>query len=242
MATKVYAYDTTLRDGEQSEGITLSLEDKLRIVERLDAFGVDYIEGGYPASNPKDIAFFQQVAQMELKHARIAAFGSTCKKGVSAEEDSGLKDLLESGASVVTIVGKSWDAQVERALMTTLEENIRMVAESIAYLKSHGVEVVFDAEHFYDGYKANPEYSLQVIEAAVNAGADSIDLCETNGGALPFEVEEITRVVSQRFPQQRFGVHCHNDSGCAIANTLAAGTCRLYAGTGHSEWLRRTSG
>lgn len=222
MATKVYAYDTTLRDGEQSEGITLSLEDKLRIVERLDAFGVDYIEGGYPASNPKDIAFFQQVAQMELKHARIAAFGSTCKKGVSAEEDSGLKDLLESGASVVTIVGKSWDAQVERALMTTLEENIRMVAESIAYLKSHGVEVVFDAEHFYDGYKANPEYSLQVIEAAVNAGADSIDLCETNGGALPFEVEEITRVVSQRFPQQRFGVHCHNDSGCAIANTLAA--------------------
>ena len=176
MAKKVYAYDTTLRDGEQSEGITLSLEDKLRIVARLDEFGVDYIEGGYPASNPKDIAFFKEVKQMNLKHARIAAFGSTCKKGVAAEDDSGLKDLLESGASVVTIVGKSWDAQVERALMTTLEENLRMVSESIAYLKSHGVEVVFDAEHFYDGYKANPTYSLQVVEVAVTAGADSIDL------------------------------------------------------------------
>ena len=220
MATKVFAYDTTLRDGEQSEGITLSLEDKLRIVACLDEFGVDYIEGGYPASNPKDIAFFKEVAKMDLKHARIAAFGSTCKKGVAAEDDSGLKDLLESGATVVTIVGKSWDAQVERALMTTLEENIRMVSESIAYLKAHGVEVVFDAEHFYDGYKANPAYSLEVIEAAVNAGADSIDLCETNGGALPFE--EITRVVTSRFPDQRFGVHCHNDSGCAVANTVAA--------------------
>ncbi len=222
MAPKVYAYDTTLRDGEQKEGISLSLDDKLRIVQLLDDFGVDYIEGGYPASNPKDIAFFKEVAQMDLKHARIAAFGSTCKKGVAAEEDSGLKDLLDSGAPVVTIVGKSWDAQVERALMTTLEENIRMVSESIAYLKSHGVEVVFDAEHFYDGYKANPEYSLQVVEAAVKAGADSIDLCETNGGALPFEVEDITRVVTNRFPDQRFGVHCHNDSGCAVANTLAA--------------------
>ncbi len=222
MATKVFAYDTTLRDGEQSEGITLSLEDKLRIVACLDDFGVDYIEGGYPASNPKDIAFFKEVAKMDLKHARIAAFGSTCKKGVAAEEDSGLQDLLSSGASVVTIVGKSWDAQVERALMTTLEENLRMVSESVAYLKSQGVEVIFDAEHFYDGYKANPEYSLKVIEAAVLAGADSIDLCETNGGALPFEVEEITRAVTSRFPNQRFGVHCHNDSGCAVANSLAA--------------------
>ena len=205
MATKVYAYDSTLRDGEQSEGITLSLEDKLRIVERLDQFGIDLIEGGYPASNPKDIAFFQQVAKMDLKNSRIAAFGSTCKKGVAAKDDPGLKDLLNSGAPVVTIVGKSWDAQVERALMTTLEENLRMIADSISFLKQHDVEVVFDAEHFFDGYKANPDYSLQVIEAAVKAGADSIDLCETS-----------------RFPGQRFGIHCHNDSGCAVANTLAA--------------------
>lgn len=222
MVMKVFAYDTTLRDGEQSEGITLSLEDKLNIVARLDELGVDYIEGGYPASNPKDIAFFKEVAKMDLSHARIAAFGSTCKKGVDAKDDPGLADLLASGASVVTIVGKSWDAQVERALVTTLEENLRMVYDSIVYLKSQGVEVVFDAEHFYDGYKANPEYSLRVIEAAVRAGADSIDLCETNGGALPFEVEEITKVVVNRFPDQRFGVHCHNDSGCAVANTLAA--------------------
>lgn len=222
MVMKVFAYDTTLRDGEQSEGITLSLEDKLNIVARLDELGVDYIEGGYPASNPKDIAFFKEVAKMDLSHARIAAFGSTCKKGVDAKDDPGLADLLASGASVVTIVGKSWDAQVERALVTTLEENLRMVYDSIAYLKSQGVEVVFDAEHFYDGYKANPEYSLRVIEAAVRAGADSIDLCETNGGALPFEVEEITKVVVNRFPDRRFGVHCHNDSGCAVANTLAA--------------------
>lgn len=222
MATKVYAYDSTLRDGEQSEGITLSLEDKLRIVECLDNFGIDIIEGGYPASNPKDIAFFQQVATMDLKNSRIAAFGSTCKKGVAAEDDPGLKDLLASGAPVVTIVGKSWDAQVERALLTTLEENLRMISDSIAFLKQHDVEVVFDAEHFYDGYKANPEYSMQVVEAAVKAGADSIDLCETNGGALPFEVEKITRTVTERFPHQRFGIHCHNDSGCAVANTLAA--------------------
>lgn len=222
MDNRIYSYDSTLRDGEQSEGISLSLEDKLRIVERLDDFGIDYIEGGYPASNPKDIAFFQQVAAMNFKHAKVVAFGSTCKKGVAAQDDPGLADLLSSCAPVVTIVGKSWDAQIERALQTTLEENIRMVRDSIAYLKSHGVEVVFDAEHFYDGYKANPEYALQVVEAAVEAGADSVDLCETNGGALPFEVEEITRVVTQRFPQQRFGVHCHNDSGCAVANSLAA--------------------
>lgn len=222
MDNHIYSYDSTLRDGEQSEGISLSLEDKLRIVQRLDDFGIDYIEGGYPASNPKDIAFFQQVAAMRFKHAKVVAFGSTCKKGVAAQDDPGLADLLSSCAPVVTIVGKSWDAQIERALQTTLEENLRMVGDSIAFLKSHNVEVVFDAEHFYDGYKANPEYALQVVQAAVEAGADSVDLCETNGGALPFEVEEITRTVISHFPDQRFGVHCHNDSGCAVANTLAA--------------------
>ncbi|MGI6535469.1 MAG: citramalate synthase [Eggerthellaceae bacterium] len=222
MADKVYTYDCTLRDGEQAEGITLSLEDKLNIVRRLDEFGIDFIEGGFPASNPKDIAFFKAVKSMGLKHARVAAFGNTCKKGVAAAEDSGLRDLLESGAEVCTIVGKSWDAQVERALQTTLEENLRMVGESVAYLKEHGVRVVFDAEHFFDGYKRNPEYSLEVVRVAHEAGADSIDLCETNGGALPSEVARIAKDVTSRFPDQAFGIHCHNDSGCAVANTLAA--------------------
>ena len=153
---RILTYDSTLRDGEQCEGITLSLEDKLRIVERLDAFGVDFIEGGFPASNPKDIAFFQRVQEMPLKHARIAAFGSTCKKDVAAEDDRGLADLVASGAPVVTIVGKTWDEQVTRALLTTLDENLRMIADSVAFLKAQGREVVFDAEHFFDGYKANP--------------------------------------------------------------------------------------
>ncbi len=222
MEHKILTYDSTLRDGEQSAGISLSLEDKLRIVERLDAFGIDYIEGGYPASNPKDIAFFKQVKDLPLKHAQIAAFGSTCRKGIEACDDDGLKDLLGSGAPVVTIVGKTWDKQVIHALQTTLEENVRMISDSVSYLKTHDVRVVFDAEHFYDGYKSDPDYALSCLAAAHEAGADSIDLCETNGGALPFEVEEITRVVTQAFPDQAFGIHCHNDSGCAVANTLAA--------------------
>ena len=219
---RILTYDSTLRDGEQSEGITLSLEDKLRIVERLDAFGIDFIEGGFPASNPKDIAFFQQVREMPLAHARIAAFGSTCKKGMAAEEDQGLADLVASGAPIATIVGKTWDAQVTRALLTTLEENLRMVADSVAFLKAQGLTVVFDAEHFFDGYKANPDYALACVRAASEAGADSIDLCETNGGALPHEVEAIVRAVAKALPGQQLGIHCHNDSGCAVANTLAA--------------------
>lgn len=218
----VFTYDSTLRDGEQAEGISLSLEDKLLIVSCLDDFGIDFIEGGFPASNPKDIAFFKAVSEMDLKHARIAAFGNTCKKGVAPEEDKGLRDLLESGAPVVTIVGKSWDEQVTRALQTSLEENLRMIRESVVYLKSAGRRVVFDAEHFFDGYKANHEYTLECIRAAHEAGADSIDLCETNGGALPFEVEEIISDVVRQFPDQAFGIHCHNDSGCAVANSLAA--------------------
>lgn len=219
---KVLTYDSTLRDGEQSEGITLSLEDKLCIVKRLDEFGIDYIEGGYPASNPKDIAFFQQVKTLDLKHSVVSAFGSTCRKGVAAEEDAGLADLLASGATTIALVGKTWDKQVELALQTTLEENLRMIGESITYLKSRGVRVVFDAEHFFDGYKANADYALECVRVAHESGADSIDLCETNGGALPFEVEEITRAVTEALPGQTIGIHCHNDSGCAVANTLAA--------------------
>lgn len=222
MAKKIYTYDSTLRDGEQSEGITLSLEDKLRIVERLDAFGIDFIEGGYPASNPKDIAFFKQIKGLTLQHAQVTAFGSTCKSGIAAKDDQGLADLIASGASAIAIVGKTWDEQVTRALKTTLEENLRMIADTVAYLKSNDRYVVFDAEHFFDGYKINPDYAMECIKTAVQAGADSIDLCETNGGALPFEVEEIVHTVVQAFPDQAFGIHCHNDSGCAVANTLAA--------------------
>lgn len=222
MDQRILTYDSTLRDGEQSEGITLSLEDKLRIVERLDAFGIDFIEGGYPASNPKDIAFFKRVQDMNLAHAKIAAFGSTCKKDTAPEDDQGLADLLSSGAPIVTIVGKTWDEQVTRALLTSLDENLRMIGESVAYLKSKGVSVVFDAEHFFDGYKADAAYAMACVRAASEAGADSIDLCETNGGALPFEVEEIVRAVVQELPGQQIGIHCHNDTGCAVANTLAA--------------------
>lgn len=219
---KVCTYDSTLRDGEQCEGISLSLEDKLKVVARLDAFGIDVIEGGFPASNPKDIAFFKRVAEMDLAHAKIAAFGNTCKKGVSAERDPGLRDLLESGAPVVTIVGKTWDEQVTRALQTTLDENLRMIRDSVAHLKAAGRTVVFDAEHFFDGFAANGEYALACIRAAHDAGADSIDLCETNGGWLPFQVEEVVHAVVEAVPGQTFGIHCHNDSGCAVANTLAA--------------------
>ncbi|WP_165253474.1 citramalate synthase [Adlercreutzia sp. ZJ304] len=219
---KIYTYDCTLRDGEQCEGINLSLEDKLLIARRLDEFGVDFIEGGFPASNPKDIAFFKAVRHMRFEHSRIAAFGSTCRKGVAALDDPGLTDLLECGAPVVTIVGKTWDKQVTLALQAELSENLRMIRDSVAHLKAAGRRVVFDAEHFFDGYVSNKEYALECLRAAHEAGADSIDLCETNGGALPFDVERIVAAAVAEFPGQNFGIHCHNDSGCAVANTLAA--------------------
>ena len=212
---RILTYDSTLRDGEQCEGITLSLEDKLRIVERLDAFGVDFIEGGFPASNPKDIAFFQRVQEMPLKHARIAAFGSTCKKDVAAEDDRGLADLVASGAPVVTIVGKTWDEQVTRALLTTLDENLRMIRDSVAYLKAQGLTVVFDAEHFFDGYKANADYAMACVRAASEAGADSIDLCET------------ARCLTRWMPSwPRSRASCPASSWASIATTIRAALWR----------------
>ncbi len=218
----VFTYDTTLRDGEQCEGISLSLEDKLLIARKLDAFGIDCIEGGFPASNPKDIAFFEELAARPLSHAKLAAFGNTCKKDVPADRDAGLRDLVESGAQVATIVGKSWDEQVTRALQTTLDENLRMIADSVAHLKAQGMEVVFDAEHFFDGYRANADYALACVRAASKAGADCVCLCETNGGMLPFEVEDVVCDVVAQLPGQQLGIHCHNDTGCAVANSLAA--------------------
>ena len=167
----ILTYDSTLRDGEQSEGIALSLEDKLRIAQRLDSFGIDVIEGGFPASNPKDIAFFDYVREHPLKHARVAAFGSTCRTHVAAKDDEGLADLVASGAPIATIVGKTWDEQVTRALQTTLDENLRMISDSVRYLKQQGLEVVFDAEHFFDGYRTNADYAIKCVLAAAEAGA-----------------------------------------------------------------------
>lgn len=219
---KVQTYDCTLRDGEQAEGISLSLEDKLRIARRLDDFGIDVIEGGFPASNPKDIAFFQELRQHPLRHAKLAAFGSTCRKGTDPRDDPGLADLVASGAPVAAIVGKTWDKQVTRALQASLDENLRMIAESVAFLKGQGLEVVFDAEHFFDGYRSNGAYALECLAAASAAGADCIALCDTNGGSLPFFIEEAVAAAAAHLPGQLLAVHCHNDSGCAVANSLAA--------------------
>ena len=219
---KIITYDTTLRDGEQSEGITLSLEDKLRIARRLDAFGIDVIEGGFPASNPKDAGFFQHLREKPLAHARLAAFGSTCKKGIAAADDPGLVGLASCGAPIVTIVGKTWDEQVEKALLASCDENLRMISDSVSFLAGQGLEVVFDAEHFFDGYKSNPDYALACVRAAAEAGATSIDLCDTNGGSLPYEVFDIVKDIVAALPGTRIGIHCHDDGGCAVANTLAA--------------------
>lgn len=219
---KIQTYDTTLRDGEQCEGINLSLKDKLLIARALDDFGIDVIEGGFPASNPKDAAFFKALLDEPLSHAKLAAFGSTCKKGVAASEDAGLRGLVECAAPVVAIVGKAWDEQVTRALQTSLDENMRMIGDSVRYLKAAGRTVVFDAEHYFDGFASNEAYALECVRAAHLAGADFVCLCETNGGALPFDVEGIVRRTLDAIPDQAFGVHCHNDSGCAVANSLAA--------------------
>lgn len=220
--TKVQTYDCTLRDGEQAEGITLSLEDKLHIARVLDGFGIDVIEGGFPASNPKDMQFFKRLQAEPLRHAKLAAFGVTCRKGIPACEDESLAKLLQSGAQVAAIVGKTWDEQVRRALETSPDENLRMIRETIAYLRPQVEQVVFNAEHFFDGYKANADYALACLRAAAEAGADVLALCDTNGGSLPFEIETIVADVVAHFPNVCVGIHCHNDTGCAVASTLAA--------------------
>lgn len=217
----VQLYDTTLRDGTQREGISLSVEDKLKIAQRLDAFGFDYIEGGWPGSNPKDAAFFEHCQNLPLRHARIAAFGFTLKKGNRPENDTNFQTLLAANTPVITLVGKSWDLHVTDVLEVALEENVQMIAESVAYFKAHGKEVIYDAEHFFDGYKANPAYALQSVRAAAVGGADVVVLCDTNGGCLPWEVEEVVRTVVNELDTQ-VGIHTHDDAGCGVANTLAA--------------------
>ncbi|WP_139491481.1 citramalate synthase [Brevibacillus dissolubilis] len=218
---KINLYDTTLRDGTQGEGISLSVEDKVKIAVRLDQFGVEWIEGGWPGSNPKDMAFFERIKELSLQHAKVAAFGSTCRPNVKAEDDENLRALIQSGAGVTTIFGKSWDLHVTEALKTTLEENLRMIHDSVRFLKSQGRTVMFDAEHFFDGYKANPDYALQVLAAAQEAGADWLVLCDTNGGTLPHEVSQIVGHVCSQVTAP-IGIHPHNDGELAVANAIAA--------------------
>jgi 2-isopropylmalate synthase len=219
--TRILIYDTTLRDGSQGEGVNFSLQDKLLITRRLDELGADFIEGGYPLSNPKDFEYFQEVRKLNLRHAKIAAFGMTRRKGIAPADDTCLKSLLESEAPVITIVGKTWDLHVTEVLNTTLEENLRMIADSVGYCKSTGRQVFYDAEHFFDGFRHNPDYALQTLHAAEAAGASVIILCDTNGGILPDDIGGAVENVRREI-RTTIGIHCHNDCDVAVANTLAA--------------------
>lgn len=218
----VAIYDTTLRDGSQGEGISFSVEDKVRIARRLDAFGVDYIEGGWPGSNPKDIEFFERMKLVPLANARLAAFGSTRRPNRTANEDPMIAQLLNAETPVVTFVGKSWDFHVTEALRLPLEENLAMIADTTSFLKKHGKEVIYDAEHFFDGYKRNPEYACLCVQAAIESGVDIVALCDTNGGTLPDEIERVVREISAKFGDAQFAIHTHNDSECGVANSIVA--------------------
>ncbi len=220
---KVNIYDTTLRDGTQAEGVSFSVYDKIRIAERLDVLGVNYIEGGWPGSNPKDMAFFEEVKNKKFKNAKIAAFGSTRRASVKVDADDNIRKLLEANTPVVTIFGKSWLLHVHEVLRIKPDVNIEIVSDSCSYIKSHNKEVIFDAEHFFDGYKDNAEYSLDVLLAACKNGASSIVLCDTNGGTIPSEISEICRKVKSILPEDVIlGIHCHNDGEMAVANSLVA--------------------
>lgn len=228
--SKVEIYDTTLRDGSQGEGVSYTARDKLRIAQRLDLFGVAYIEGGWPGSNPKDAEFFSRARDADWTTAKVAAFGSTRRANLNAEDDPNLLALIASGAPVCTIFGKSWNLHVTEVLRTTLDKNLSMIEESIAYLASEGRTVFYDAEHFFDGYRADPGYALATLEAAKRGGAHALSLCETNGGGLPWQVEKITRVV-RHVLDMPIGIHAHDDTGCGVANSLAA----VRAGASHVQ-------
>ncbi len=233
MNNRIKIYDTTLRDGTQGEGISFSVADKLLIAERLDQFGADYIEGGFPGSNPRDITFFQEARKLKLKHARLAAFGATRRAGVTAAEDAQLRTLLDSGMPVLTIVGKTWTLHVTEILRTTLEENLAMIEDSTRYLVAQGREVIYDAEHFFDGFKADSDYALRTLAAAVRGGASNLTLCDTNGGTLVGDFQEIVARAVREFGAEKVGVHCHNDSGLGVALSLAgvAAGASLVQGT-----------
>jgi 2-isopropylmalate synthase len=222
LPVQVEIYDTTLRDGSQQVGLDLTVEDKLRVAYALDSLGVDVVEGGWPGSNPKDKEFFARASELPWRHAKLAAFGATRRPNRSADGDGDLAVLLEANTPIVALVGKSWTLHVDEALRTTREENLAMVGDSARFFAREGRRVVFDAEHFFDGYFADASYALDVLAAAAEAGADTLALCDTNGGTLPDDIVHIVREVIGRFPELRVGVHCHNDSACAVANSLMA--------------------
>ena len=227
---KIEIFDSTLRDGAQSEGISFSVQDKLNIVKALDNFGVSYIEAGNPGSNPKDLAFFEQLQKICLKHAKLCAFGSTHRKNMPVEQDTNIQSLLAANTPVVAIFGKAWNLHVTKILKISVADNLALVRDTVSYLKKQGKEVIFDAEHFFDGFRANPEYALSCLRAAEQAGADVVCLCDTNGGALPEEIHAGTARAAQVLSCP-VGVHCHNDAGLAVAGTLAA----VRAGASHVQ-------
>lgn len=218
---QVVIYDSTLRDGAQAQGISYTVEDKLKIVDRLDRLGVSYIEAGNPGSNPKDLEFFERAKKINYKNARLIAFGSTRRVNMAVEEDANVASLLTAGTPSVAIFGKSWDFQVTEILKTTLEENLDMIYDTIQFFTDRGIEVVYDAEHFFDGYAANPEYAVKTLRAAADAGASSLCLCDTKGGFLPLDIYQITEKMVRLFPIP-IGIHCHNDNGMAVAGSVAA--------------------
>src|SRR5881296_1975333 len=221
MPRVIRIYDTTLRDGTQGEGVSFSMEDKIRLASRLDAFGIHYIEGGWPGSNPKDLRFFRRMQDVTLKHAKLAAFSMTRRAGSTADSDANMQALLDAGAPVATIVGKAWDFHVTQALETTRDENVKMIADTIAFLRPRTEEVMFDAEHFFDGFRRNREYALATLRAAEAAGAHWLVLCDTNGGTPPRDLVAIVQVVMKHV-KTPLGIHVHNDAECAVANSLAA--------------------
>lgn len=229
---QIKIFDTTLRDGSQGAGISFSVEDKMKIASALDLFGVSFIEGGWPGSNPKDEEFFK-LAKNKLKNSKLVAFGSTRKPNKNVKNDESLKKIISSGVKVATIFGKSWDLHVECALRTTLKENLKMISDTVSFLKSKRFEVVYDAEHYFDGYIHNKDYALETIKSAIDSGADYICLCETNGGVLPPYVEKIVKETINEFPNIKFGIHAHNDCDCAVANSIIAvqSGCELVQGT-----------
>lgn len=229
MTERIYLYDSTLRDGAQTEGVDFSPADKYDIAKKIDELGIDYIEGGWPGANPTDDDFFAKPPK--LKNSKLTAFGMTRRPSTTAKNDPSLAGLLNSGVKTICLVGKTWDFHVTNALGTTLEENLKMVTESISHVVDKGVEAVFDAEHFFDGYKANKEYASQVVKAAYDSGARWIVLCDTNGGSLPYEIEEIISEILVHIPGDHLGIHCHNDTDNAVANSLAA----VRAGARHVQ-------
>lgn len=232
MEQQIHLFDTTLRDGTQGEKVAFSARDKLRIAQRLDSFGIHYIEGGWPGSNPKDMQFFKLAREHTFSHARVVAFGSTCRANTNPADDNNIRMLIEAGTPTVSIFGKSWMLHVEEALKTSGEENLRIIHESVKYLKKHDKEVIYDAEHFFDGYKENPNYALETLKAAETAGADTLVLCDTNGGTLPSEISKIVWEV-KRHLDTPLGIHAHNDCELGVANSLAAvdAGCQHVQGT-----------